>query len=116
MFKSDEVFKFVIKSLKHPSADMSFLKDNYSDLDKWARETRKWARSKLLYAPPQVPFEPVITEEEDFGKYIRKKLYLNSAEDNKVSAYLLVPKGLRAPVPAIIALHDHSNKFFLGQG
>ncbi len=115
MYKSDEVYKYLIESIKHPVSDRSFLNDQYTDIDKWARETRQWVKGLLCYEPETVPFDPVITEEIDFGGYVRKKLYFYTAKDCKVPAYLLVPKNLEGPAPAIVALHDHSGRFYYGK-
>ena len=115
MFASDEACRFVIKRLKHPSAGRSYLSPRFTDAAEWARETRGWARQRLFYEPAKVPLEPEVVEEEDFGPYVRKRLYFRSAEDCKVSAYLLVPKGLTRPAPAVVALHDHSGKFYWGK-
>ena len=115
MYKSDEVFKFLIEKIKHPKADRSFINEKYIDLQQWASETREWVTRLLCYSPETVPFDPVITEEEDYGSYTRKKLYFYTAKDCKVPAYLLVPKNLTKPAPAIVALHDHSGRYYYGK-
>jgi dienelactone hydrolase len=115
MYKSDEVYKYLIKSIKHPVADKSFLNDQYSDFEKWSTETRAWVKSRLSYEPDEVSFDPVVTEEVDFGSYTRKKLYFYTAQDCKVPAYLLIPKNLKSPAPAIVALHDHSGMYYYGK-
>ncbi len=114
-YRPDEVFEFIIRNIKHPSAEYSFLNDRYDDVHEWAKSTREWVKSLLHYSPEPVPFDPVYTEETDFGSYIRKKLYFYTAPYCKVPAYLLIPKKLRDKAPAIIALHDHSGRFYYGK-
>jgi dienelactone hydrolase len=114
-YESDEIFRFLIRRIKEPTADRSFLNDRYGDVGQWGRETREWVRGLLSYSPPPVPPAPVVTDEEDFGSYVRRKLYFKSAEDVRIPAYLLVPKRLEGPAPAVVALHDHSGKFYWGK-
>jgi dienelactone hydrolase len=117
MYKTDEVYRFLVKQMKHPKADRSFLNDTYTDIEAWYEETASWVKALTLYdlEPNPGGFMPHVTEEEDFGLYIRKKLYFYTAEDCRVSAYLLVPKDIKAPAPAIVALHDHSGFFYRGK-
>ncbi len=51
---------------------------------------------------------------EDRGSYQARKLSLNISADNRIGAYLLVPKGL-GPFPAVVALHDHGAHFSIGK-
>lgn len=115
MIQPDEAFGFIIRNIKHPSAEYSFLNKKYDDVVTWSKQIRDWVKSLLHYSPDHVPFNPVYTEEIDFGSYIRKKLYFDTAEFCRVPAYLLIPKNLKGPAPAIIALHDHSGRFYYGK-
>ena len=117
MYKTDEVFKFLVKQMKHPKADRSFLNEKYTNHSQWYEETCEWLKSRTLYdlEPNPEGHAPVYTQEQDFGGHVRKKLYFYTAKDCKVSAYLLVPKGLVAPAPAIVALHDHSGYYYYGK-
>ena len=51
---------------------------------------------------------------EDRDSYQARKLSLNISADNRVGAYLLVPKG-PGPFPAVVALHDHGAHFSIGK-
>ena len=115
MYTSDEVFKFLIKRIKHPKSDRSFLNDRYTDLTAWRDENVKWVLSQLYYSPNIVDFAPVETECVDFGAYVRKRIYFYTAEDCKVSSFLLVPKNVEKPAPAVVCLHCHSNRFYRGK-
>ena len=114
MFQSDEIVRFIVQGVKHPAADRAFLKSGM-DFSAWQAQTRQFVRDRLLYEPERVPFDPKVVAEEDFGTYTRKTLSFCSAPDCRVSAYLLCPKGLKRPAPAILALHDHSGRFFYGK-
>ena len=114
IYDSDEVYKFLIARLKSPSASRSFLRADVG-FDAWARQTRDLVRRLLLYAPERVPFEPRLLEELDFGSYTRRKISFHTAADCPVPAYLLIPKGIQRPAPAVVALHDHSGRFYWGK-
>ncbi len=114
-YESDEIFRFLIRRIKSPTADRSFLAERFTDAGRWSRETREWVRGLLSYSPGAVPLAPTVAEEVDFGSYVRRKLYFSSAQEVRVPAYLLMPKGLKGPAPAVVALHDHSGKFYWGK-
>lgn len=114
-YESDEVYRFLIQRLKKPGAQRSFLQERYQDAAAWSEETRTWVRSLLLYAPDPVDFAPQLLEKEEFSGYTRLYLTFYTAPDCKATAYLLLPKGLTAPAPAVVALHDHSGRFYWGK-
>ena len=115
MEPTDSVYRFVIDRLKNAPADRSFLKDTYKSLDSWKDETRPWIESLLHYSPEAVSAEPTIEEEREFSSYVRQKIWLTTAKDCRVPAYLLLPKGISKPSPAVIGLHDHSGRFYWGK-
>lgn len=115
MIFGDKSYGFITDRILNVNHSMSFLNEKYSDLHKWREEARKFTRERLFYKPDEVPFGEEITEEEDFGKYTRQKLYFNSAPGCRVPAYLLIPKNLKAPAAGIIALHDHGAMFYWGK-
>jgi len=81
----------------------------------WREENQRLIRAKLLYNPPAVPFHEEIIEEVDFGAYTRKKIAFDTAPGCRVPAYLLIPKGIKAPAPGMIVLHDHGAMFYWGK-
>ena len=114
-YDHDEATQFIINRFKQPEAERSFLNANYQDGREWASEIRKWVKGLMLFDPPDVPLDAVMAEEEAFDGYKRLKYYYMAAEGCKSSAYVLIPDGLKAPAPAIVALHDHSGQFFYGK-
>jgi dienelactone hydrolase len=53
------------------------------------------------------PLQPELIEEVDKGEYVRQKVLLQVAEGSSMPVYLLIPKSLPAPMPAVIAFHGH---------
>src|SRR5262249_21444880 len=44
-----------------------------------------------------------------------EKVYFNTTPNLRVPAYLLIPKRVQFPAPAIIVLHDHGGFYFWGK-
>jgi dienelactone hydrolase len=77
------------------------------------------AREKLLdvlqYRPEQVDPRPELIERTDAGDHIREKITFSTTPHLRVPAYVLVPKGLTHPAPAIVDLHSHGGMFLFGK-
>lgn len=84
----------------------------------WA-EFESSARDKLLeilkYFPEPVAPAPDLLERVDCGEYVREKITFATAPGWRVPAYVLVPKNLRRPAPAIVDLHSHGGMFLFGK-
>ncbi|MBI3119133.1 MAG: alpha/beta fold hydrolase [Candidatus Hydrogenedentes bacterium] len=59
-------------------------------------------------ASRRVPLELQVEEEEDFPRYVRKKISFAPETGDRLPAYLLLPKGLQQTVPAVLCLHPTS--------
>ncbi len=82
--------------------------------DEWRERARSTYLKTLQPPPPRAPFAPEVIGEEDRGSYIAQKLAFNISADERVKAYLLIPKG-QGPFPAVVALHDHGAHFSIGK-
>ena len=51
------------------------------------------------------PLEPLVLSEEDCGSYIRRKISIQVQPNDRMPAWLLIPKVLRGRVPAIICFY-----------
>lgn len=112
---NDKSYHFIADRVLNAAQSKSFLEEKYTDIDEWRNEVRRFIWDKLDYSPAEVPFNDCTTEEVDFGEYTRQKIYFDSAPGCRIPAYLLVPKGLKAPAPGIVALHDHGAMFYWGK-
>ena len=93
---------------------LSWLSGNYDDFSEWRKLARSKVLENLLYAPPAVPFNPVVIGKEDRGSYVAKRVVLNISADSRILTYMLEPKG-EGPFPAVLLLHDHGARFDIGK-
>lgn len=111
----DDSYRFLVDMVQYTEQSMSFLNGKYSDIFSWRDEARKFVMERLHCPIQEVPFNDNMADEEDFGEYTRRRIYFDSAPGCRIPAFLLVPKGLKAPAPGIIALHDHGAMFYWGK-
>lgn len=53
-----------------------------------------------------VPLDMTVLAESDQGNYIRKKISFTSEHEDRIPSYLLVPKQLTQPRPAVVCIHQ----------
>ncbi len=84
-------------------------------MKRWKQGARAKVLDLLHYSPPRCHPEAEVIEKVDQGDYVREKIHFNTTPAIRVPAYLLVPKGARRPMPAIIGLHDHGGFYLWGK-
>lgn len=65
--------------------------------------------------PQHVPLDLVIRDAVDCGTYLRSVAEYSVEPGERVSAFVLTPKDLTAPAPAIFCYHQHAGQFDLGK-
>lgn len=109
------LFPFVKSQVVQGDFPLSFLNPKFRSVRKW----KKAARGKLLdllhYSPPVCSPAAEMTERIDCGDYYRERVKFNTTPDVRVPAFVLVPKNVPLPAPAIVALHDHGGFYLWGK-
>lgn len=107
----------LFEKLAAASADsrMSFLNAEFTNLDSWIEKARLYVFSCLHYAPPKCNPEPEVVETVDRGTFMRERVFINTTPAIRIPLYILVPKGLKKPAPALVALHDHGGFYYWGK-
>lgn len=65
--------------------------------------------------PPPVAPDVQVLETADAGRYFRHKITYAVDPEERISAYLCVPKDVRVPAPAVFCHHQHAGQFDLGK-
>jgi dienelactone hydrolase len=105
---------FVSAIADHAWPALSF-EHSGTSLSEWRESARQRALDLLRYAPPPMALAPELIERVDSGAYVREKIEFSSAPESRVPAYVLIPKGLTAPAPAIVGLHCHGGYYVHGK-
>src|SRR5881409_3579357 len=94
---------------------LSWLRPEFKSLAGWKRKARGKLLELLHYMPAKCEPRAEVVERFDAGDYLREKVYFNTTPDVRVPAFVLVPKQVKLPAPAIVALHDHGGFYFWGK-
>ncbi len=92
--------------------------DSHPAANRWREQTTQhnWPelRRRLLdevmrqlgaFPGQKVPLDPKIVSEVDCGSYIRRKVSIAVQPDDRMPAYLLIPKDIKGRVPAVICMY-----------
>lgn len=93
----------------------SFLGDRFKDFGEFKKTAREKLFEVLLYRPEPMDPKPEVVEKVDEGDYVREKVLFNTSPQFRIAAYVLVPKNLKKPAPAIVDLHSHGGMFLFGK-
>lgn len=65
--------------------------------------------------PSKTDLNSEILEEVDCGSFVRQKVGYNTETNERVTAYVCIPKNLKKPAPAVYCHHQHHGEFHLGK-
>ena len=109
------LYPFVQSQAVNGEFPLSFVQKEFTDLRAWKQTARGKLLDLLHYAPPPCDPRAETVERVDRGDYFQEKVHFNTTPDIRVPAFVLVPKRVRRPAPAIVALHDHGGFYFWGR-
>lgn len=78
-----------------------------SEARKWRGRALAKIRDLLGETPAWTPLDAEILETKDMGSYVREKIVYDSDPYSSVPAYILIPKNVPVPAPALLCLHGH---------
>ncbi len=93
----------------------SFLAGRFATFPEFQAAARATLLELLHYRPAPVDPSPEVLELVDCGEYTREKILFSTSPILRVPAYVLIPKNLKAPAPAIVDLHSHGGMFLFGK-
>ncbi|OAI49603.1 hypothetical protein AYO44_06255, partial [Planctomycetaceae bacterium SCGC AG-212-F19] len=109
------LFPDVEKLAAQQTFRLSFLGDRFKALDEFKKVGREKVFELLLHRPEKVDPKPELIERTDQGDFIREKILFSTTPTFRVPAYVLIPKKVKTPAPAIVDLHSHGGMFIFGK-
>jgi dienelactone hydrolase len=109
------LYPFVQKQADRSPVELSYLRPEFRDLRQWQQRARAKVFEHMFYTPAAVDPQPQVIRRTDRGNYIEEYLTFQTTPDLRVPAYVLVPKHVKLPAPAVIALHDHGAFYLWGK-
>lgn len=94
---------------------LSYLAQEWPDRPAWAERGRAKMNELLAYQPGPAPPGADVVEAIQKKGYVRYRVRLHVTADRTTEAFLLIPDGLTAPAPAVVALHDHGGFYYYGK-
>jgi dienelactone hydrolase len=86
----------------------SFRAKSQEEWRRWSEDFRAKLREILGGFPQEkCDLKPEILERVEEEKYFREKVVFQSEDKVSIPAYVLVPKGISKPTPAVLAIHGH---------
>lgn len=98
-----------LKSLRDKMVpELSFSANNKQEFAKWRKKISKKLTELLGGFPEEkCPLNPQIFESVEFERYFREKVVIESNPNCFVPVYVFVPKTVKKPFPAVVAVHGH---------
>ena len=109
------LYPFIQSQTVHGEFPLSYLRPEFRDVAAWKVRARDKLHELLHYAPPSCEPNAEVVERVEADGYVREKVLFNTTPDLRIPAYVLIPKALKKPAPAIVALHDHGGFYFWGK-
>lgn len=81
----------------------------------WTRAGRQKLQVYLSYTPESVPLDIKVHKVHRREHYETRLISFAGTKHYRVPAYLLVPTTGEGPFPGVVALHDHSGRFYHGK-
>ncbi len=109
------LYPFLHDLQKESQFKLSFLQDEFKELDSWKRAARERLWQLIPEKPESCDFKAEVVEQVDKGDYIREKVYFYSTASTRVPAYVLIPKRAKKPAPGLVCFHDHGGMYYWGK-
>jgi dienelactone hydrolase len=109
------LYPFIKQQQEKTRQSLAFLHRGPKDFEAWKAEARAKVFELMSYRPEATNPRSQILERVDKGDYVRERLKFWTTSDVEVPCYFLIPKRVKFPVPAVVALHDHGGFYYWGK-
>jgi dienelactone hydrolase len=109
------LYPFIHSQAVRGEFPLSYLRAEFRDVAAWKRRARGKLLELLHYAPPSCNPDAQVLERIERDGFVCEKVLFNTTPELRVPAYVLLPKGLTKPAPAVVVLHDHGGFYLWGK-
>jgi len=109
------LFAEVTKLAGPENYPLSFLAERFRRLEDWSPVAREKVLECLAYRPPAVEPKAEVLDRVEREDHIRERIVFSTSPHFRVPAYVLIPKGRKGRLPAIVDLHSHGGMFLFGK-
>jgi dienelactone hydrolase len=96
-------------------ARLTFLSDRFRTHEEFRAAGREKILELLHYRPEKVDPRAEVVDRVECDDHIREKVLFSTSPHFRVPAYVLIPKRLKGPAPAIVDLHSHGGMLLFGK-
>jgi dienelactone hydrolase len=93
----------------------SFSEGKFRTLAEFHAAARPRVFELLLHRPDKVEPKAEVLERVERDDHIRERIVFSATPQFRVPAYVLIPKDVKKPAPAIVDLHSHGGMFLFGK-
>jgi dienelactone hydrolase len=93
---------------------LSFLDSRWRSLETWKQAARPFFRERLQYGPNPLPLRADFLRREERDGFTLEVVNISATPAYHIPARVLVPKGRRGRLPAVVAIHDHGGRYVWG--
>ncbi|MBA2481933.1 MAG: dienelactone hydrolase family protein [Planctomycetes bacterium] len=106
---------FIAGQARTRDLPLSFLDPSFQDAASWKPQARERVLSLLHYRPDPCDPRAEVVDRVECDGYTHETVHFNTTDALRVPASVLIPTGLTARAPAIVALHDHGGFYLWGR-
>jgi dienelactone hydrolase len=105
----------MLEAIASKAASLTYLSEQWKDVETWRATGRTRTLDLLGFNPPDVPLNPKVESRVEDEEVITEEVSYQMPYGSRTHAFFLRPKAHSAPLPALVALHDHGEFFFYGK-
>jgi dienelactone hydrolase len=94
---------------------LSFLSGRFRTLEEFRAAARQKVLDLLHYRPARVEPRAEVLERVNRPDHVRERIVFSTGPHLRVTAYVLIPRNLKRPAPAVVDLHSHGGMFLFGK-
>jgi hypothetical protein len=109
------VYYPMLDALTARPASLSFLSEQWTDVDAWRGTGRAKVLKLLEFKPPDIPLNAKIESRTIEENLVVEEISYEMPYGPRTHGFFLYPEKRSEKLPAVVALHDHGEFFFYGK-